>query len=63
MPKSQAPAPKRFPASKIGPRAGGKSFGEHMELVKVRLASGYYGGKNVDEALSDRLTGYFDGFA
>jgi hypothetical protein len=39
------------------------SFDEHMELVKLRLKSGYYTSKTVDDALSDRLTGYFDELA
>lgn len=39
------------------------SFENHMELVKLRLQSGYYTSKTVDDALSDRLTGYFDELA
>ena len=39
------------------------SFENHMEMVKLRLKSGYYSGSNIDEALSDRLTGYFDELA
>lgn len=40
-----------------------KSFESHMEMVKLRLKSGYYSSQKIDEALSDRLTGYFDDFA
>ncbi|MDQ3001696.1 MAG: hypothetical protein M3Y08_10600 [Fibrobacterota bacterium] len=39
------------------------TFENHMELVKLRLQSGYYTSKTVDDALSDRLTGYFDELA
>ena len=40
-----------------------QSFESHMEMVKLRLKSGYYTSQKIDEALSDRLTGYFDELA
>lgn len=45
--------------------SGGESasFEDHMEQVRLRLKSGYYTSKNIDEALSDRLSGYFDDLA
>ncbi len=39
------------------------SFENHMEMVKLRLKAGYYSGSNIDEALSEKLTGYFDELA
>ncbi|MDB5103574.1 MAG: hypothetical protein JWP91_1263 [Fibrobacteres bacterium] len=39
------------------------NFADHMELVKFRLKSGYYTNTKVDEALTEKLTGYFDDLA
>jgi hypothetical protein len=39
------------------------AFESHMDLVKLRLKAGYYSSSNMDEALSDKLTGYFDELA
>lgn len=49
--------------AKANPAAESASFADHMEMVKLRLKSGYYTGKNMDEALSDKLSGYFDELA
>jgi hypothetical protein len=38
-------------------------FANHMEMVKLRLKSGYYNNTNVDDALSEKLTGFFDDLA
>lgn len=39
------------------------SFEDHLAMVKLRVQSGYYTSKSIDDALSDRLTGYFDELA
>ena len=39
------------------------TFEDHMALVKLRVQSGFYTSKTVDDALSDRLTGFFDELA
>ncbi len=38
-------------------------FANHMEMVKLRLKSGYYNNANVNDALSEKLTGFFDDLA
>ena len=38
-------------------------FASHMEMVKMRLKSGYYNNTNVNDALSEKLTGFFDDLA
>jgi hypothetical protein len=63
-----APAPTPVPAeTKAAPAAESadtpESFANHMEMVKLRLKSGYYNNTNVDDALSEKLTGYFDDLA
>ncbi|MEO6094847.1 MAG: hypothetical protein ABIW76_03875 [Fibrobacteria bacterium] len=40
-----------------------ESFASHMDMVKLRLKSGYYHNTNIDDALSEKLTGYFDDLA
>jgi hypothetical protein len=40
-----------------------EAFANHMEMVKLRLKSGYYNNTNVNDALSEKLTGYFDDLA
>ncbi|MEO7424776.1 MAG: hypothetical protein ABI036_06285 [Fibrobacteria bacterium] len=55
-PQPGKPSGEAVPAS----QASGDSFENHMDLVKLRLKAGYYSGSNIDEALSDRLSGYFD---
>ena len=39
------------------------SFADHMEMVRFRLKTGYYSGKAIDDALSEKLSGYFDELA
>lgn len=39
------------------------SFADHMEQVRYRLQSGYYSSKAIEDALSDKLSGYFDDLA
>lgn len=36
------------------------SFADHMEMVRFRLKTGYYASKAIDDALTDKLSGYFD---
>ncbi|GEM_PF-2425854 len=51
-------------AAKEGPvKNAAISAEDHMETIKFRLKSGYYNTKNVDEALTDKLTGFFDELA
>lgn len=38
-------------------------FASHMDMVKMRLKSGYYNNTNVNDALSEKLTGFFDDLA
>ena len=38
-------------------------FANHMEMVKLRLKSGFYNNTNVEDALSEKLTGFFDDLA
>jgi hypothetical protein len=60
---ADAPAADAAKGAKAAPSGEPVPFEDHMEMVKLRLKSGYYTGKNIDEALSDRLTGYFDELA
>jgi hypothetical protein len=39
------------------------AFADHMELVRFRLKTGYYASKAINDALSDKLSGYFDELA
>jgi hypothetical protein len=39
------------------------SFADHMEMVRFRLKTGYYASKAIDDALTDKLSGYFDELA
>ena len=74
-----APAPAQAPVAKAETKAadakpeaatsaaaakeGDASFADHMETVRFRLKTGYYSTKAIDDALSDKLTGYFDELA
>ncbi len=53
------------PAKSLNPAAAtdGAAPTDHMELVKFRMRTGYYSSKNIDDALTDKLTGYFDDLA
>lgn len=52
------------PAPKEGPvKHASISSEDHMEAIKFRLKTGYYNTKNVDDALTDKLTGFFDELA
>lgn len=57
----EAAAPK--PAEAQGPAKESDSFADHMETVRFRLKTGYYSSKAIDDALTDKLTGYFDELA
>jgi hypothetical protein len=48
------------PASSDAPASPETSFADHMEMVRFRLKTGYYASKAIDDALTDRLSGYFD---
>lgn len=68
---SAAPAAAQAPAAKAADakpqdapaKEGDTSFADHMETVRFRLKTGYYSSKAIDDALSDKLTGYFDELA
>jgi hypothetical protein len=47
-------------ASEADPDA---AFADHMELVRFRLKTGYYASKAINDALTDKLSGYFDELA
>lgn len=71
-----APAPAAGPsrAEAAAPATGGEapspparpegetpvSFADHMELVRYRLKTGYYDSKAIEDALTEKLSGYFD---
>lgn len=42
------------------PNMGEPPADNHIETIRQRLQSGYYNNPKVDDALSDKLTGYFD---
>jgi hypothetical protein len=48
------------PASPEGPASAETSFADHMDMVRFRLKTGYYASKAIDDALTDKLSGYFD---
>ena len=51
-------------AEEAADAAGGEAaFADHMETVRFRLRTGYYTSKAIDDALTDKLTGYFDELA
>ena len=39
------------------------AFADHMDLVRFRLKTGYYASKAINDALTDKLSGYFDELA
>lgn len=79
LPQATQPAEKTSSpeATEPGPGADGKraaseaenpadtdaAFADHMELVRFRLKTGYYASKAINDALSDKLSGYFDDLA
>jgi hypothetical protein len=64
-PAAQAPADKASGnsaahAAPAAPASPETSFADHMEMVRFRLKTGYYASKAIDDALTDKLSGYFD---
>jgi hypothetical protein len=51
------------PASPKSQAEAETSFADHMEMVRFRLKTGYYASKAIDDALTDKLSGYFDELA
>jgi hypothetical protein len=47
-------------AAPPAPASAETSFADHMEMVRFRLKTGYYASKAIDDALTDKLSGYFD---
>ena len=65
-PEAAAPKAAEAPAQAEAPvpaKAAEDSFADHMETVRFRLKTGYYTSKAIDDALTDKLTGYFDELA
>lgn len=67
VPAEAAPRPVAAPQAETKPAAADAktpepetSFADHMEMVRFRLKTGYYSGKAIDDALSEKLSGYFD---
>ena len=61
-----APAEAKVPRDNVQARKDESEtadFASHMEMVKMRLKSGYYNNTNVNDALSEKLTGFFDDLA
>jgi hypothetical protein len=52
-----------FPAPAPMPPPPPPSAEDHISTVKYRLQSGYYESKKVEDALTDKLSGYFDDLA
>ncbi|MBW8887007.1 MAG: hypothetical protein JF616_04530 [Fibrobacteres bacterium] len=49
--------------SEAPPADSDAAFADHMELVRFRLKTGYYASKAINDALTDKLSGYFDELA
>lgn len=60
-----APDPGGPPEAKAPPSAGaaeatGAPPADPLELIRFRMKTGYYNSKSLDDALTDKLTGFFD---
>jgi hypothetical protein len=56
------PQPSSTSPEKVTP-AKRNSNEDHLETIKFRLKTGYYNSKNMDDALTEKLTGFFDELA
>lgn len=57
------PAPS-VPAVPVqSPEPPAPSADSHIDTIRFRLQTGYYNNPKVDDALSDKLSGYFDDVA
>lgn len=61
QPKPAAPAEAAKPSEQAPPQE--PSFGSHIDAIRFRLQSGYYDSPKVNDALGDKLSGYFDDVA
>ena len=63
--KPPLPAEGKTPAdaATAAPADSDAAFADHMEMVRFRLKTGYYASKALDDALTDKLSGYFDELA
>jgi hypothetical protein len=50
-------------AAAAAPADSEAAFADHMEMVRFRLKTGYYASKALDDALTDKLSGFFDELA
>jgi hypothetical protein len=62
VPGAALPAAASNPAGDI-PAVDSPSMGDPLDAIRFRLQSGYYNNAKIDDALSDRLSGYFDEIA
>lgn len=62
--KPPLPAEGKAPAdTAAAPADTEAAFADHMDMVRFRLKTGYYASKALDDALTDKLSGYFDELA
>lgn len=59
----ETPAPAVSKPGKKSADSDPADFANHMEMIKLRLKSGFYNNTNVNDALSEKLTGFFDDLA
>jgi hypothetical protein len=63
LPAGDAAAPEASATKHAEPKASQEatpSAQEYLETIRFRLKTGYYDNPKVDDALSDKLSGYFD---
>jgi hypothetical protein len=51
------------PAGSNAPEQASPPSDSHIDAIRFRLQTGYYNNSKVDDALSDKLSGYFDDIA
>ena len=60
QPAPQAPASPQATGPEAAPPPESGSQGSHIDQIRLRLQSGYYNTHKVDDALSEKLSDYFD---
>lgn len=55
--------PADAPAASNAEPSPEQSFGSHIDAIRFKLQSGYYDSPKVNDALGDKLSGYFDDVA
>lgn len=51
------------PKALTGAEAPADSPENHLETIRFRMKTGYYDSKSINDALTDKLTGFFDDLA